>query len=177
MINRFRCRCLLRTTIRKFARKTPIANDKLLVPDVPESSHVDDIGEVPSFDHKLITHLERLSLIRFSSEEAVANLRESIRIANRLKHIDVEGVQPMITVWDNMECPLRDDVLSCELERDEVLENAAETMEDYFVTPPGNIPLGAEKPLDLKLINEWDKLGQPNPPDPRGKLEVKTNKK
>lgn len=37
-----------------------------------------------------------------------------------------------------------------------VLSNAAELVEDYFVTPPGNIPLEESDSLDLKKVNEWD---------------------
>lgn len=34
--------------------------------------------------------------------------------------------------------------------------NAEELVEDYFVTPPGNIPLQELSKLDLKKVNEWD---------------------
>lgn len=40
------------------------------------------------FDKALINHLERLSLIRFSDEQAVLNLKEAVRFANQLKLID-----------------------------------------------------------------------------------------
>lgn len=51
-----------------------------------------ELDKVPEFSSSLLTHLERLSLVRFSDEQAVASLRESIRIANRLKlvHVEVE---------------------------------------------------------------------------------------
>lgn len=40
------------------------------------------------FDKALITHLERLSLVRFSDEQAVFNLKQAVRFANQLKLID-----------------------------------------------------------------------------------------
>ncbi|CAJ0587645.1 unnamed protein product, partial [Mesorhabditis spiculigera] len=158
---------LYAASLRHFSKKTPLPDDELLIPDSPVCSHVDDVGEVPTFDHKLITHLERLSLLRFSDEEAVANLREAVRTANRLKHVNVDGVEPMYRVHEDQECPLREDNEASALSREEALSNAAKTFEDYFVTPPGNLPLAAKEDLNLKLINEWDKLGQPNVPDPR----------
>ena len=150
-------------------RKVPFDGDEVLVADTPECSRVDDIGEVPHFDDKLITHLERLSLLRFPGEEAVANLREAVRVANRLKHVNVEGVEPLYCVWEEQECALHDDLPEDPLPLKTVLRNAKVTYEDYFQTPPGNVPLPAEKKLDLKLINQWDVLGQPTAPDPRRK--------
>lgn len=34
--------------------------------------------------------------------------------------------------------------------------NAATLVEDYFVTPPGNIPLESSGELNIAMINEWD---------------------
>lgn len=154
---------------RTASTRCPYEGDEILVPDEPYSKETAEIGTVPEFDQKLITHLERLSLVRFSNEEAAANLRESVRIANRLKHVNVDGVDPMYTVWDSMECPLRDDNDEECLSRTETLSNASKVVEDYFVTPPGNVPLEESGKLDLKLINQWDELGKRVAEDPRKK--------
>lgn len=34
--------------------------------------------------------------------------------------------------------------------------NAVELVEDYFVSPPGNVPLQEVSNLDLRKVNEWD---------------------
>ncbi|VDK58711.1 unnamed protein product [Anisakis simplex] len=131
------------------------------VPREPCTSKIDEslVEEPPVFDKKLITHLERLSLVRFSDEEAVAHLRKAVKYANQLKLIDTTGVEPMETVLENLECPLREDKVEQTVSKQEILSNAVELVEDYFVTPPGNIPL-EESPakLDLRKVNEWDWL-------------------
>uniref|UniRef100_A0A8R1E5Z4 Uncharacterized protein n=1 Tax=Caenorhabditis japonica TaxID=281687 RepID=A0A8R1E5Z4_CAEJA len=74
------------------ARKTPFPGEEIHIPDQPYNSKIDDslLAKIPQFDAKLIAHLERLSLVRFDSEQAVANLRNSVRIAQRLELVDVE---------------------------------------------------------------------------------------
>ncbi|VDM39566.1 unnamed protein product [Toxocara canis] len=106
------------------------------------------VEEPPLFDKELITHLERLSLVRFSDEEAVAHLRKAVKYANQLKLLDTT----------DLACPLREDVVDQTVTKKEVLSNAAELIEDYFVTPPGNIPLEESDNLDLTKVNEWDWL-------------------
>lgn len=36
--------------------------------------------------------------------------------------------------------------------------NAAELIEDYFVTPPGNIVLEESDRIDFKKIGDWDRI-------------------
>lgn len=74
----------------------------------------------------------------------------------------------MYTIWEDQDCPLHDDVPEDPLPVKEVLRNASKSVEDYFVTPPGNIPLEeSTKPLDISLINEWDKRRVVEPAKPR----------
>ncbi|PAV56416.1 hypothetical protein WR25_18118 [Diploscapter pachys] len=152
------------------SKKTPFPGDDILVPDEPITRAVNDpeLDKVPEFSSSLLTHLERLSLVRFSDEQAVASLRESIRIANRLKLVHVEGVEPMHTVWEDQECRLHEDSPEEPLSVEQTLGNAALVQDEYFVTPPGNIPLEhSTAPLDLQLINQWDSRGVARPEKPK----------
>lgn len=148
-------------------RKTPFEGDGLHIPDEPYNSKIDEsqLSEMPPIDAKLISHLERLSLVRFDSEQAVANLRNSIRMAKRLELVDVEGVEPMHTVWEDQECPTFEDVEEEPLPIDEVFRNTAVRVDDFFVTPPGNVPLESNERFDLNMINKWDTIGKPVAPE------------
>ncbi|CAL8142086.1 unnamed protein product [Orchesella dallaii] len=88
----------------------------------------------------LVHHLERTSLVDFDNAEAVARLSEAIRFADQLFEVNTEGVEPLVTVLENEALYLREDVAE-QTNRKEVLNNASVTEEDYFVAPPGNIPL------------------------------------
>ncbi|KAF1761983.1 hypothetical protein GCK72_010243 [Caenorhabditis remanei] len=148
-------------------RKTPFEGDKVHIPDEPYNSKIDEslLSEMPPIDAKLISHLERLSLVRFDSEQAVANLRNSIRMAKRLELVDVEDIEPMHTVWESQECPTFDDVEEEPLPIDKVFRNAAVRFDDFFVTPPGNVPLESNERFDLNVINKWDTIGKPVSPE------------
>ncbi|CAI2348972.1 unnamed protein product [Caenorhabditis sp. 36 PRJEB53466] len=166
----FRSVVLARRAVHKGAgtRKTPFAGDEVLIPDQPYNSKIDEslLPRVPQFDAKLIAHLERLSLVRFDSEQAVANLRNSVRMAQRLELIDVQDVEPMHTVWEEQECPVFEDEEGEPLPIEEVFRNAAVRFDDYFVTPPGNVPLESEDGrFDLNVVNEWDTIGKPVAPE------------
>ncbi|VDO66769.1 unnamed protein product [Onchocerca flexuosa] len=65
-------------------------NEKIYVPREPIPSPIDQskVEEPPVFDKALITHLERLSLVRFSDEQAVLHLKQAVRFANQLKLVD-----------------------------------------------------------------------------------------
>uniref|UniRef100_A0A0N5ATL0 Glutamyl-tRNA(Gln) amidotransferase subunit C, mitochondrial n=1 Tax=Syphacia muris TaxID=451379 RepID=A0A0N5ATL0_9BILA len=135
-----------------------LPDSEVLVPRHPCKSRInqDLVEEPPEFDQELVNHLERMSLVRFSNEEAVAHLRMAVRYANQLMQLDIENVKPLETVLEDLECPLRDDIADETLDRNDVLSNAEVTFEGYFVTPPGNIPLQEVSKLDLEKVNEWD---------------------
>ena len=60
--------------------------------------------------------------------------------------MDTTGVEPMYTVLENECLHLRSDEIDQNLpSREDILSNAVLTEEDYFVAPPGNIPLSAKK--------------------------------
>ncbi|ODM98819.1 Glutamyl-tRNA(Gln) amidotransferase subunit C, mitochondrial [Orchesella cincta] len=95
-------------------------------------------GEKLSSD--LVHHLERTSLVDFDSAEAVTRLTEAVRFADQLFEVNTEGVEPLVTVLENESLYLREDIAE-QTNRKDILKNASVTEEDYFVAPPGNIPL------------------------------------
>ena len=69
-------------------------------------------------------------------------MEDAIAFAEPIQDLDTTGVEPMYTVLENECLTLRNDEISKELpSREEILSNAVLTEEDYFVAPPGNIPL------------------------------------
>ena len=99
-----------------------------------------------SVDGETVALLERLSLVDFGSSEAVSRLEEAVRFAAPLSNVDTEGVEPLYTVLEEESLRLREDEVTEGGDRQEVLGNAAKTAEeDYFVAPPGNIPLRVEE--------------------------------
>lgn len=159
-------------------RKTPFEGDEVHIPDEPYNSKIDEslLSEMPKIDAKLINHLERLSLVRFDSEQAVANLRNSIRMAKRLELVNVKGVEPMYTAWEDQECPTFDDIEEEPLPIEEVFRNAPARFDDFFVTPPGNVPLESKERFDLNVINEWDTIGKPVAPEAKSTKRVESKK-
>ena len=109
-------------------------------------------------DAKTIELLERNSLVNFSSEEAVTRLEEAIAFAEPIKEVDTSGVQPMYSVLDDLALRLREDEVTDGNLRREVLANAAKTEEDYFVAPPGNIPMKTTDSKRLQKVEDKKKL-------------------
>ncbi|KAF6081224.1 glutamyl-tRNA amidotransferase subunit C [Phyllostomus discolor] len=50
---------------------------------------------------EVIEHLERLALVDFGSQEAVARLETAIAFADRLREVDTDGVEPMESVLED----------------------------------------------------------------------------
>lgn len=96
-------------------------------------------------DSETILLLERLSLVDLDSKEALKTLQDSIEFANRIKHIDTTGIEPLYTVLENEYLQTREDKVTDGNIKEDVLRNAALVEEDYFVAPPGNIPLEQEE--------------------------------
>lgn len=85
--------------------------------------------------------LERLSLVDLDSKEAYRTLQDSIEFASTILHIDTDGVEPLYTVLEQRKLALRPDTVDDGYRQEEVLQNAVVTEEEYFIAPPGNIPL------------------------------------
>ncbi|EFO24057.1 hypothetical protein LOAG_04423 [Loa loa] len=155
---RFGKRCKSKRTLKSNSTAVGSSDedDEIYVPKKPIPSPIDQskVEEPPVFTKALITHLERLSLVRFSDEQAVLNLKQAVRFANQLKLIDTTGIKPLETLLEDIPCPLREDVPGDPMTKAEVLMNATKVVEDYFVTPPGNIPLEESDKLDLMKIED-----------------------
>uniref|UniRef100_A0A182N1E2 Glutamyl-tRNA(Gln) amidotransferase subunit C, mitochondrial n=1 Tax=Anopheles dirus TaxID=7168 RepID=A0A182N1E2_9DIPT len=94
-----------------------------------------------TIDQQTVRLLERLSLVDLDSSEALATLQDSIEFASRILLIETDGVQPLYCVLEQQQLALRADTVDDGDLQEEVLRNASLTEEEYFVAPPGNIPL------------------------------------
>lgn len=116
---------------------------------VPQQPHISEIdrrqraNQPPriAVDDQTVQLLERLSLVDLDSKEAHRTLEDSIEFASRILTIDTDGVEPLYTVLEKQKLALREDVVSDGNIQEDVLRNARITEEEYFVAPPGNIPL------------------------------------
>ena len=73
-------------------------------------------------------------------------MEDAIAFAEPIQDLDTTGIEPMYTVLENECLTLRNDEIDKNLpSRKEILSNAVLTEEDYFVAPPGNIPLVVDK--------------------------------
>ncbi|XP_062446356.1 glutamyl-tRNA(Gln) amidotransferase subunit C, mitochondrial [Rhea pennata] len=89
----------------------------------------------------VLRRLEQLALVDFRDAEGVERLREAVRFAERLREVGAEGVEPMDSVLEDRRLYLREDDVTEGNCAKELLKNASQKIEDYFVAPPGNIPL------------------------------------
>ncbi|NXX95612.1 GATC amidotransferase, partial [Centropus bengalensis] len=90
---------------------------------------------------QLLDRLERLALVDFRDAEGVERLQEAIRFAEQLQEVNTDGVEPMDSVLEDRCLYLREDDVTEGNCAKELLKNAREKVEEYFVAPPGNIPL------------------------------------
>ncbi|XP_017108780.2 glutamyl-tRNA(Gln) amidotransferase subunit C, mitochondrial [Drosophila bipectinata] len=135
----------------KFATKTKVKSDKLnfkqlthptKVPQTPlKTAFPDTSANKIELDPKSIQLLERLSLVDLDSDRALETLQSSIQFADKIIHIQTDKVRPLYTVLELQQLQLRNDQVTEGDCRAKVLSNAKVTDEDYFISPPGNIPL------------------------------------
>ncbi|KAL8180596.1 UNVERIFIED_CONTAM: hypothetical protein K2H54_029334 [Gekko kuhli] len=90
---------------------------------------------------ELLDHLEHLALVDFRNQEGVERLEKAIEFADQLLSVNTDGVEPMDSVLENRYLYLREDNVTEGNLTEELLKNANQTVEEYFVAPPGNIPL------------------------------------
>lgn len=109
-------------------------------PAAPEA-HTHPPRERGRITGEVIEHLERLALVDFGSQEAVARLEKAVAFADRLRAVDTDGVQPMDSVLEDRCLYLRSDNVVEGNCAEELLQNSHRVMEEYFVAPPGNISL------------------------------------
>uniref|UniRef100_W5K9U0 Glutamyl-tRNA(Gln) amidotransferase subunit C, mitochondrial n=1 Tax=Astyanax mexicanus TaxID=7994 RepID=W5K9U0_ASTMX len=89
----------------------------------------------------LVDKLERLALVDFGNQEGIVCLEKAIRFADQLHVVDTDGVEPMDSVLEDRALYLREDTVTEGDRAEELLQLSKNTVEDYFVAPPGNIPL------------------------------------
>ncbi|XP_041854547.1 glutamyl-tRNA(Gln) amidotransferase subunit C, mitochondrial [Melanotaenia boesemani] len=89
----------------------------------------------------LVDKLERLALVDFRTKEGLACLEKAIRFADQLHVVDTSGVEPMDSVLEDRALCLRKDTVMEGDCAEELLQLSKNTVEEYFVAPPGNIPL------------------------------------
>ncbi|XP_030814823.1 glutamyl-tRNA(Gln) amidotransferase subunit C, mitochondrial isoform X2 [Camarhynchus parvulus] len=90
---------------------------------------------------EVLEHLEHLALVDFRDAEGVERLQKAIQFADQLHEVNTDGVEPMDSVLEDRCLYLREDDVTEGNCTKELLENATEKVEEYFVAPPGNIPL------------------------------------
>ncbi|XP_026044475.1 glutamyl-tRNA(Gln) amidotransferase subunit C, mitochondrial isoform X1 [Astatotilapia calliptera] len=100
----------------------------------------------------LVDKLERLALVDFRTKQGLACLEKAIRFADQLHVVDTTGVEPMDSVLEDRVLYLREDAVMEGDCAEKLLQLSKTTVEEYFVAPPGNIPLpkGEERTAMLK---------------------------
>ncbi|XP_035021879.1 glutamyl-tRNA(Gln) amidotransferase subunit C, mitochondrial-like [Hippoglossus stenolepis] len=89
----------------------------------------------------LVDKLERLALVDFRTKQGLACLEKAIRFADQLHVVDTSGIEPMDSVLEDRALYLRNDTVMEGDCAEELLPLSKNTVEEYFVAPPGNIPL------------------------------------
>lgn len=116
------------------------------VPSQPHESKEFNVNiEDIKLDTKTIQLLERLSLINLGDKEALETIQNSIAFALKISQINTDNVKPLYCVLEDYNLQLRKDKITEGNCREEILQNAKVTDEDYFISPPGNIPLELEE--------------------------------
>ena len=91
-----------------------------------------------SIDKEMIKRLGILSRLRIPDEnmdEMVGEIQKIIGWVDQLKDVDTDNVAPMNSVVEDMTLPERDDVLTDGGIRDEILANAPDKLDEYFLVP------------------------------------------
>ncbi|XP_040011503.1 glutamyl-tRNA(Gln) amidotransferase subunit C, mitochondrial isoform X1 [Xiphias gladius] len=115
-------------------------------PKVPEVATWEPVSEdrlpppakIPA---DLVDKLERLALVDFRTKQGLACLDKAIRFADQLHVVDTSGIEPMDSVLEDRALYLRVDAVMEGDCAEELLHLSKNTVEEYFVAPPGNIPL------------------------------------
>ena len=93
----------------------------------------------------MVKHLERLSLVDFADLKGVARLGEAVKLAGAVVDVDTTGVEPLYSTLELETLPVRQDLGLPPKNRSQLMSNAVLTEEEYFVAPPGNVPLSLTK--------------------------------
>ncbi|XP_052861643.1 glutamyl-tRNA(Gln) amidotransferase subunit C, mitochondrial [Anopheles cruzii] len=114
-------------------------------PPVKTSDNAPETGTYKTItstvNRETVQLLQRLSLVDLDTEDALRTLHDSITFASRILHINTDGVKPLVSVLEKEQLNLRADIVDDGNQQEHVLRNASITEEEYFMAPPGNIPL------------------------------------
>lgn len=122
---------------------------KKLVPEQPYRSKIDPLKlpQRTKIDADTIALLERLSLVDCANKKGIETLEAAIEFADQIQQVDTSQAEPLITVLEDIPLRLRKDQVNEGDCKEDILKNATLIEEDYFVAPPGNIPLEARQDL------------------------------
>ncbi|KAE8634466.1 hypothetical protein XENTR_v10002315 [Xenopus tropicalis] len=109
-------------------------------------------NQKPLISLDTIDHLERLALVDFGNVEGVQRLEKAIQFADQLHNVNTEGVEPLSSVLEDRTLYIRNDAVAAGNCTELLLENARTVVEEYFVAPPGNIPLPAQHERGLSEV-------------------------
>ncbi|MGN0905304.1 MAG: Asp-tRNA(Asn)/Glu-tRNA(Gln) amidotransferase subunit GatC [Alphaproteobacteria bacterium] len=91
-----------------------------------------------SIDKDSVKRLATLSRLRIPEEnmdEMVGEITKIIGWVEQLSDVNTDGIVPMNSVVEDMTLPERKDVVTDGNIRDQILANAPETMDGYFLVP------------------------------------------
>ena len=84
---------------------------------------------------KRIAHLAKIELSEKEIEEYSKDLSNILNWMDELKKVDVEGIEPVTSVNDNKLFEREDSEFEDKIEKKEILLNAPDKNEDYFIVP------------------------------------------
>ncbi|XP_045478416.1 glutamyl-tRNA(Gln) amidotransferase subunit C, mitochondrial [Harmonia axyridis] len=96
-------------------------------------------------DQETVNLLERLSLVDCANENSLKLIENAVNFASVIHSVDTEGVEPLVTVSEDRPLALREDIVLEDFCKEQILSNAKLTEEDYFVVPPGNVPIETDE--------------------------------
>ena len=84
---------------------------------------------------KRIAHLAKIELNEKEIEEYSKDLSNILSWMDELKKVDVNGIEPVTSVNDNKLFEREDLEFEDKVEKEEILLNAPDKNEDYFIVP------------------------------------------
>lgn len=145
--------CYIKPRIRYFCtatrRSKSIAIEKRIIPIEKTKSKI-DLTRLPpktTIDAATVALLERLSLVDCENKKAIEILEAKLKFADQILQVDTANVEPLITPLEDFPLRLREDIVTEGNCRDDILKSASLVEDEYFVAPPGNIPLESRKDL------------------------------
>ena len=84
---------------------------------------------------KRIAYLAKIELNEKEIEEYSKDLSNILNWMDELKKVDVEGIEPVTSVNDNKLFEREDSEFEDKIEKKEILLNAPDKNEDYFIVP------------------------------------------